>query len=111
MQTQPPANGDGRGSPAVPAADLIKLDWNGQREPAWYEGHQRILNCHGVPKRFTRARVPIPVRARILWETDGVELIDTVATAWTHSLVLVLVDDARARVRGTWVDVGEVVRR
>ncbi|GAA4289084.1 hypothetical protein [Georgenia daeguensis] len=64
-----------------------------------------------MPARFTRARVPIPVRARIEWETDGVEFIETVATAWTHSLALVAVDDARSRFRGVWVDVGEVVRR
>ncbi|WP_454778724.1 hypothetical protein [Georgenia muralis] len=51
------------------------------------------------------------MRARIQWEHDGVELIDTVATGWTHTLVLVLVDDARSRLRGTWVHLGEVIRR
>lgn len=111
MRPQPPIDGTGPISPGFAPRAEVTLDWNGQREPAWYEGHQRILNAHDVPARFTRARVPIPVRARIEWETDGVELIDTVATAWTHSVVLVAVDDARSRFRGVWVDVGEVVRR
>ncbi|PFG44934.1 hypothetical protein ATJ97_0210 [Georgenia soli] len=101
---------DERG-PTTAAVPTVNLDWNGRREPAWYEGHQRILNAHEVPKRFTQARAPIPVRARLEWEHDGVELTDTVATAWTHSLALVAVDDARSRFRGVWVDIGEVVRR
>lgn len=111
MRPQPPTDDTRPTTPAFTPRAEVNLDWNCQREPGWYEGHQRILNCHDVPARFTRARVPIPVRARIEWETDGVELIDTVATAWTHSLALVAVDDARSRFRGVWVDVGEVVRR
>ncbi|WP_098482045.1 hypothetical protein [Georgenia soli] len=98
-------------APVPPADAKPTLDWNGRREPAWYEGIQRILNAHDVPKRFTQARAPIPVRVRLEWEHDGIELTDTVATAWTHSLALVTVDDARSRTRGAWIDIGEVVRR
>ena len=107
MQAQPTDEPD----PASATVPAVNLDWNGRREPAWYEGHQRILNAHDVPRRFTQARAPIPVRVRLEWEHDGVELTDTVATAWTHSLALVAVDDARSRFRGVWVDIGEVVRR
>jgi hypothetical protein len=111
MSTQPPTSDSAPTSPAFTPRAEVQLDWNGQRERPWHEGHQRILNGHDVPARFTRARVPIPVRARIEWEIDGVELIDTVATAWTHSLALVDVSDARCRFRAVWVDIGEVVRR
>ncbi|PFG45139.1 hypothetical protein ATJ97_0061 [Georgenia soli] len=107
MQTRPADDPD----PTPATVPTVNLDWNGRREPAWYEGVQRILNAHDVPERFTQARAPIPVRARLEWENDGIELVDTVATAWTHSLALVTVDGARSRFRGVWIDIGEVVRR
>jgi hypothetical protein len=78
---------------------------------AWWEGKQRILNGHPVPARFTRARVPVPVTVRLVWERDGAEQLDTVATAWTRRLVLVDVTDARVMVNGVWVGVGDVRRR
>lgn len=82
------------------------------RVAAWYEGKQRILNAHPIPPRFTRARQPIPVRARIEWERDGVELVDTHANAWTHSLVLVDVHGrGRYHLASVWVGVEDVVRR
>lgn len=79
--------------------------------PAWHEGQQAILNSHDVPGRFTRARIPIPVTARILWEADGEEQLETVATAWTRTLVLVDVNDRRFHIRAAWVAVADVRRR
>ncbi|MEE6295224.1 hypothetical protein [Georgenia wangjunii] len=77
----------------------------------WYEGHQAIVNAHDVPRRFTRARIPIPVRARIVWEDDGVEVLDTLATAWTAALVLVDVSDRRNRLNAAWIALADVRRR
>lgn len=80
-------------------------------ETAWWEGRQSIRNARAVPARFTRAREPVPVRARLVWETSGVQVIDTVATAWTTSLVLVRVGDACYQFRAAWLDVADVHRR
>ncbi|MEE6273547.1 hypothetical protein V2J56_09330 [Georgenia sp. MJ206] len=77
----------------------------------WYEGHQAITNADDVPRRFTCARVPIPVQARIVWEDDGVELLDTLATAWTARLVLVDVSDRRNRINAAWLALADVRRR
>ena len=80
-------------------------------EQAWWEGREAIRNGRAVPARFTRAREPIPVRARLVWETSGVQVIDTHATAWTRTLVLVRIDDARSQTRGVWLDADDVRRR
>ncbi|TRW45598.1 hypothetical protein [Georgenia yuyongxinii] len=86
------------------------LDGVGER--AWWEGIQEVLNAHPVPARFVRARVPIPVTARLVWEHDGgEETIDTEANGWTRDLVLVIVDDARCHIRGIWLPVADIHRR
>ncbi len=76
----------------------------------WWAGHQRILNARAVPARFTRADQPVPVRVRLDWSQDGAEVREAVATAWTTPLVLVLVDDPRAALRGVWVPARDVHR-
>src|SRR5659263_412818 len=77
--------------------------------PAWWAGHQRILNARAVPERFTRCE-PVPVRVRLRWADDGVEHLDTHATAWTIPLVLIQVDDPRSVTRGVWVPLADVTR-
>lgn len=77
--------------------------------PPWWAGHQRILNARAVPERFTRCE-PVPVRVRLRWADDGVEVIETQATAWTTPLVLVLVEDSRSITRGVWVPAVDVTR-
>lgn len=79
----------------------------------WDEGHQLILNDHQVPPRHlqTDPPAPIPVRARIVWEDDGEEWIDTTADAWFRTTVLVLVSDRRSRTRGAWLDASDIRRR
>jgi len=79
--------------------------------PAWYEGHQTILNAHDVPDRYSRARIPIPVTARVMWEVDGDELLDTVPDPWTRTLVLVEVPDGRWHLAAAWIPAGDVRRR
>ncbi|GAA4417006.1 hypothetical protein GCM10023169_12620 [Georgenia halophila] len=49
--------------------------------------------------------------ARIDWERDGVERRATVATAWTHSLVLVDVSDPRNLLTAAWIRLEHVARR
>lgn len=77
---------------------------------AWYEGQVAITNHHEVPARFTDARQPIPVRARIAWAT-GDETIETYAVAWTSQLVLVQLSDRRYQLRGLWLAVRDLERR
>lgn len=74
-------------------------------DKGWAEGLQMVVNARKVParRRQTRAHVPIPVRARIVWERDGEQVIDTRVTAWTYDLVLVEVLDPRSKVRGAWL--------
>ncbi|WP_127125824.1 hypothetical protein [Georgenia sp. SYP-B2076] len=81
------------------------------RQLAWDEGLQRIVNARAVPGRFTAARTPIPVTARLVWENAGEQLVRTVATGWTRRVVLVIVDDRRSHVRGVWVPAADVSRR
>lgn len=80
--------------------------------PNWDEGRQAILNSRPVPPpRAQRgARDTIRVRARVVWERDGEEVLDTVAVAWTSRLVLVRVSDSRAVVRGAWLVPTDVER-
>lgn len=80
--------------------------------PAWSEGRQAVLNAHPVPPRKVQrdAADPVPVRARVVWERDGQEFIETVAHAWTSRLVLVMLSDPRAELRGVWLDPGDVQR-
>ncbi|WP_146252090.1 hypothetical protein [Xylanimonas oleitrophica] len=50
---------------------------------------QAILNAHEIPPRRTQASGWIDVRARLVWERDGEEYLETAAFAWTSRLVLV----------------------
>ena len=79
---------------------------------AWDDDLQRVLNTHPVPARYTNAPWPHPpVRARLVWERDGEQWLDTVAVAWTRELVLVDVVDPRVQVHGQWLAVEDVERR
>lgn len=77
--------------------------------PTSWAGHQRILNAGAVPERCTRCE-PIPVRVRLRWSDDGIQHLDTHATAWTTPLVLIQVDDPRSVTRGVWVPAADVTR-
>lgn len=72
-----------------------------------------ILNASPIPPLRIQAIAGnlIPVTARIVWERDGVELVETAATGWTSRLVLVLMSDRRTRTRGVWLDPADVSRR
>jgi hypothetical protein len=78
----------------------------------WYVGEERLLNAYPVPARKAQRRAPepIPVRVRLHWEASGWQEVTTTARGWTRDLVLVIVDDPRVRVRGVWLQPGDVRR-
>lgn len=81
--------------------------WDAHRD-LW----QTIVNARDIPPlRFqTIPADPIPVQVRIVWERDGLEVVEAVATGWTSRLVLVDLDDRRARLRAVWLDPSDVRR-
>jgi len=84
------------------------LAWDAHRE-RW----QRLVNEWPIPARRAQvlAPAPIPVTARLEWERDGVEHLDTVAWAWTTRAVLVELHDPRRQTIGVWLSAGDVARR
>lgn len=72
---------------------------------------QKIRNARPIPERRLQTSGHILVRARIVWEHDGEQWIDTVAFAWTSRLVLVQLVDQRYLFRGVWLDPSDVERR
>ncbi|MFD6094521.1 hypothetical protein ACFWGN_20610 [Oerskovia sp. NPDC060338] len=82
--------------------------WDAHRDQ-W----QAIVNARDIPPlRFqTIPADPIPVQVCIVWERDGLEVVDAVANGWTSRLVLVDLDDRRARLRAVWLDPSDVRRR
>lgn len=84
--------------------------------PPFGWGTERIINALEVPDRFVDIRSgPVPVRARLVWERSGVEVVETDVTGWRRvrgemPMVLVTVDDPRSVVRGVWLPVTDVQR-
>jgi len=72
---------------------------------------QDILNGFPIPRRGMQHDCRIPVTARLVWERDGTELLDTVAYAWAGRLVLVEVLDRRRFTHGVWLHASDVRRR
>lgn len=72
---------------------------------AWWADRERVLNARPIPPARAQRRLepPRPVRARLEWSRSGVEVIETVATAWVPGLVLVTLPDGRSLVRGAWL--------
>jgi hypothetical protein len=89
----------------------------GEQESHSWDSHaevwQRILNEVEVPARSAQkdSPQPIPVVARICWERDGDETVDTVVHVWTSRAVLVELTDPRRRTHGVWVSADDVRRR
>ncbi len=47
---------------------------------------------------------PVPIVARVVWEVDGEERVDTEALGWTGQAVYVRVADPRCRSNAIWLD-------
>jgi len=75
--------------------------------------HQRIRNARPIPPAALQvaAKPPIDVTAWIVWDRDGLELLDTTAQAWAGLDVLVAVRDVRWPVLGVWLVAPDVRRR
>ena len=80
------------------------------RQPGWSPG-QAILNSTGAREPEHTFGQPVPIVARVVWEQDGEERIDTVALGWTGRDVYVRVSDRRCRLTATWLDAADVRRR
>jgi hypothetical protein len=63
-----------------------------QQTNAWSPG-QRILNDTGARVPEHTLHRPVPITARIVWELDGEEYIDTVAAGWSGQLVYIRLPD------------------
>lgn len=74
---------------------------------------QGIRNARPIPPVALQvaARPPIDVTAWIVWDRDGLELLDTTAQAWAGRDVLVAVRDVRWPVLGVWLVAQDVRRR
>jgi hypothetical protein len=73
-----------------------------RQQVGWSPG-QRILNDAGARMPEHTLDPPVPVLARIVWEDDDEEFIDTGAAGWSGQLVSVRVPDTRyRRTSGGW---------
>lgn len=72
-----------------------------------------MVNELPIPARTTQVScdVPIEVTARLVWEHDGVELLETVVWAWSGRAVLVELHDRRRQTIGVWLPARDVRRR
>jgi hypothetical protein len=71
--------------------------------PAGHLG-QAILNSTGAREPEHTFNRPVPITARIVWENDGEEHLDTVALGWTGRHVYVRMDGPRYRFTAVWLD-------
>ncbi|WP_152190717.1 hypothetical protein [Georgenia satyanarayanai] len=73
---------------------------------------QCVLNEQRIPHRRAQRScdLPVPVTARLVWEHDGEEHLETVAWAWTSRSVLVEVHDRRRQTIGVWLPARDVRR-
>ncbi len=88
--------------------------------PTWAANRhlwQAIVNSVAIPSRhLQRDLAPkVPVRARLVWERDGQQMIETTCGIWapTESGPVVHVwlrGDRRAQVKWCWLRVGDTVR-
>lgn len=74
---------------------------------------QPIANERPIPARSAQVScdIPVEVTARIEWEHDGVELLETVVWAWSGRTVLVELHDRRRQTIGVWLPAHDVRRR
>ena len=89
-------------------ARVDSLSWDSSR--AQWQG---IRNARPIPSAEQQRRLPMPIDvvAWIFWARDGLELIDTIATAWSGNDVLVVLNDPRQRVKGVGLPAQDVRRR
>ena len=89
-------------------------EWRAERQRqqtnAWSPG-QRILDGTGARMPEHRLYPPVPIVARIVWEDDGEEHLETEALGWTGRDVYVRMPDTRYQFTAVWLNVADVTRR
>jgi len=108
----------GTATPAriVHSFDMSATDWRGTT-PSWDETRphwQKVRNERPIPPRDTQRSIwpPIQVTAWVVWEHDGLELIDTTAHFFAGKDVQVeLVDGRREQIKWVWLASQDVRRR
>ena len=81
------------------------------KPPPWEAGRQGILNALKAQVPRHTFGQPVPVVARIVWEHDGEEHIETVALGWTGQHAYIRLPDPRYRFTAVWLDATDVRRR
>ncbi|NED96431.1 hypothetical protein G1H11_14065 [Phytoactinopolyspora alkaliphila] len=75
---------------------------------------QAILNTHwpANPRSYRTHHPGVPVRARVIWERDGVEYVEGVARRWDakHVYVEILRSGGRLNTNGCWLKPCDVYR-
>ena len=89
------------------------MGWQGeqnrQRAKAW-SPEQRILNALEAQTPEHTFKTPVPVVARIVWEHDGEEHIETEALGWSKGDACVQMPDSRWKFTSIWLDASDVKR-
>jgi hypothetical protein len=81
------------------------------RQQVGWSADQHILNAAGAGEPEHRLDPPVPIVARIVWENDGEEYIDTQAAGWSGQNVYVRLPDTRWRPTSVWLNAADVTRR
>jgi len=104
----------GLAEPVGPGGDTGRVGhWQPPQTPqqlGWSPG-QAILNDTGARQPEHTFYQPVPVVARIVWEGDGEDFIETVAAGWSGQNVYVRLPDRRYRLTSVWLDAADVTRR
>jgi hypothetical protein len=90
--------------------DLAEVHRRQQESMAW-SPVQVIVNSTGARMPEHTLDPPVPIVARIMWEEDGEEYIDTVAAGWGGRLIYVRVPDRRYLLTSVWLAAADVKRR
>jgi hypothetical protein len=82
-------------------------------QPPHVLARREVLNMHWPPRpvEFRHRRPGIVVRVRVVWQQDGEEYVEGVATRWDADHVYVEVRDQRLQGNGVWVKPQDVYRR
>jgi hypothetical protein len=94
--------------------DDLRAHINAQSWDAHVDLHQAIRNARPIPAAFTQHQFPspVPVTAWIVWEKDGLDLVDTNATHWSGRDILVeLLREPRSRYLAVWLAALDARRR
>jgi hypothetical protein len=86
------------------------MDPSVRQQVGWSPG-QRILNDAGAQEPEHLLDPPVPIVARVVWEYDGEEHLETEAAGWSGQLVYVRLPDRRYRLTSVWLHAADIKRR